>query len=442
MGEFGSHAVVIGGSVGGLLAARALLGPYTTVTVLDRDELPTDGSARKGVPQGRHLHVLLARGQRIMDSMFPGILDELEADGVPVIRNWTESWVRLGGHLFTRTPRPLDPLVYQPSRPLLESRLRARLAALPGVSVLERHEVTGLLATPGGERVTGVRIHHDGVDSERSADLVVDATGRSGRAPVWLRSLGYEAPVEDQLPVDLLYASRRLRMPADALGGRRAVLIGPTPGTMRAMAMELMEGGQWVLTLAGYGENHPPTDEAGYAAFAASVLPPDMLPTVLAAEPLGPIVTHRFPANLRRRYERLERFPAGFLVFGDALCSFNPLYGQGISVAAMQAEALRSCLRTGSHDGRDLGPRFFRAAAKPVDVAWQFAIGADLSLPEIAGDRSLQTRLLNAYVGRVQAAAEHDTRVAEVFWRVMSFVSPPARLVAPDMAWRVLRRCR
>jgi 2-polyprenyl-6-methoxyphenol hydroxylase-like FAD-dependent oxidoreductase len=195
------------------------------------------------------------------------------------------------------------------------------------------------------------------------------------------------------------------------------------------------EQDRWVLTLIGYDRHHPPADPEAFLAFVQTVAPPDVFDAVCDAEPLDDIVTYRFPANLRRRYEQLRRFPAGLLVFGDALCSTNPAYALGMSVAALQAVALRDSLA--SDDG-DLAPRFFRAAAKPIDMAWQLTVGSDLALPQVQGPRPLPARVINAYLNRVLTAAERDRVVAERFLRVAALQDPVTRLFRLPTALRVL----
>jgi 2-polyprenyl-6-methoxyphenol hydroxylase-like FAD-dependent oxidoreductase len=206
----------------------------------------------------------------------------------------------------------------------------------------------------------------------------------------------------------------------------------------RGLFAQRLEGGRGLVTAAGFGAaHHPPSDIAGFDAFVERVAPPRVAATITAADSLGPVIIHRFPSNIRRRYERLDRFPEGFLVFGDAICSLNPLYGTGMTVCALEAEALRRCLR--EDGGEYLAPRFFKAAAKPVDVAWQLGTGADLALPEIEGERSAQIRVLNRYITRLQAAAETEPLVSVAFLRVVHFLDPPTRLFAPDILRRVFR---
>jgi 2-polyprenyl-6-methoxyphenol hydroxylase-like FAD-dependent oxidoreductase len=437
MQPIGEHAVVLGASMAGLATARVLADAYERVTVLERDALPAAAAHRKGVPQSRHAHALLDRGRVALEELFPGLTDELVANGALSGDTQLEArWYNQGLRLC---PGPSDLRAVAVSRPLLEGCVRERVRALPNVRVVDRCDAAGLAATPDGRRVHGVRVirRADGSAEEvLGADLVVDATGRGSRSPAWLEELGYPRPAEEEVRIGVAYASRIYRRRPDHLDGDRAVVVAATRDRPCGAAMLSMEGDRWMVTLFGYLGLRPPTDPDGFVAFAANLPVPDVFAVISAAEPLGEALPARYPASVRRRYERLERFPDGYLVTGDAVCGFNPVYGQGMSVAALEALALRDCLRAGPTAG--LATRFFAKVSRIVDIPWGIAVGSDLRLPGVQGARTAKVRLVNAYLARFHLAAAADPVLGRAFLRVVNLMDRPEALLRPAIALRVL----
>lgn len=434
MEEARRHAVVIGASMGGLLAARVLADAFEQVTVVDRDALPAVGEQRKGVPQGRHAHGLLARGREVMEQLFPGMTAGLVARGA--ILGDPQERVRWcnDGHRLCQVPSGMVGLCV--SRPLLEGHLRHRLAALADVEVRDGWSVSGLVTTAGRDRVTGIRgAGPDGRDRTLAADLVVDASGRGSRSPAWLADLGYDRPEDETVAVGIGYATRTYRRRDGDIDGDVGVVMAPTLPAGRAGVMLALEDDRWVVTLGGYGDDRPPTDPAAWVAYARSLPSPDIARVVEGGEPLDDPLAFRYPASTRRRYERLARFPAGYLVFGDALCSVNPIYGQGMTVSAVEALELRDWLDLPGAPAS----RFFRRAARVIDVPWDMAVGADLRFDHVAGRRTPKVRMVNRYLGRLHPVAARDPEVGRAFLRVVNLLDPPERLMAPSVAWRVLR---
>lgn len=436
------HALVLGASMAGLLTARVLSEHFERVTLVERDVLPRDGDHRRGVPQGRHVHALLPQGSRILEELFPGIVADLSSAGAPLLDNLARLHFRVLGNLLSRQASQLEPAAVQASRPFLEARVRSRVRNLPNVRILDGHDILELVGSPHKDRITGVRVvaREESAHVQRviCADLVVDAMGRAGRTPAWLERLGYPRPEEQRIQVDVSYTSLPVRLRPESVGAD-LLLIGPQPGRLTGMGLFAYEDDTWMFTVMGYGDAHPEPNWDSMLAVADRIAPPWAAAALADAQQLGEIRVHHYPASVRRRYEGLARFPEGLLVTGDALCTFNPIYGQGMTVAAEEALALREALAHGDHA---LQRRFFRAAARHVDVAWDLSVGSDLALPEVAGQRSLQVRGINAYIGRLLGVAQHDPVVATQFLRVIGFLDSPSTLFHPRVLGRVLRGAR
>jgi 2-polyprenyl-6-methoxyphenol hydroxylase-like FAD-dependent oxidoreductase len=440
----GRQAVVIGGSIAGLLAARVLADHFAQVTVIERDALSDSAEPRKGVPQGRQAHGLLAQGEAIMSRLFPGLFAELlQAGSVPVDMGADVHWFQMGGW---KTNLQSGITGYGQTRPLLEQKIRARVATLPNVRILDQCEVSSLEASADGSRITGVRImHRDGsrTGERLSAQLVVDASGRGSHTPQWLKELGYPEVEEAVIKMEVGYTTRIYRQPPGATDDWKVLMIFPKPPVeTRAGVLMSIEGGRWILSLSGWHKDHPPTDDEGFLAFARSLSAPDIYNAIKDAEPLTAPVSHKVPSNLRHYYERMTHFPEGLAVLGDALCSFNPTYGQGMTTSALDVmtldAALREQARRHAGDITGVADRFRKQVAKVIATPWMLATGEDFRYPQTTGERPPGTAFLHWYVGKVHEASTHDRRVTLQFMRVMHMISSPASLFAPPIAIRVL----
>ena len=424
------RAIVIGGSMSGMLAARVLADHFAEVVLFDRDAFPKPGDNRKGVPQGQHAHALLSSGRQVLEQYFPGFKDELFGQGALKGDYQSVRWFDNGVY-HTRFDG-LEALLV--SRPRLEAHVRSRLAALPNVRLTDRADVESLVVDNG--KVTGVNVRSAAGDTNaHTADLVVDASGRGSQSPAWLERMGFSRPREEAVRVGLGYTTRMYRRKADHLKGDLAVICPSAPPDKRGGVALAMEGDRWMVTLFGMLGEHPPTDERGFQEFARSLPAPDVHEVIAHAEPITELIPFKFPQSTRRRYESVDRFPGGYLVFGDAVCSFNPIYGQGMSAAALQATALDKCLGAGDEA---LAKRFFSAASKVIDAPWTMAVGGDLRYDAVEGTRSGMVKFVNWYIGKLHIAAAGDPVVARAFHRVANLLDPPPSLMQPSIAFRIL----
>ena len=429
MGKQRDHAVVIGASVTGSMVAQALSTRFATVTVIDRDELPNDFSTRKGVPQGRHAHGLLAAGERVMNDLFPGLNAELDAAGAfPVNQGQDARWWWAGGYRV-RYPSAYNGYFF--TRPLHESVLRRRVVAAGNVELISG-SVQGLVGN--ASEVRGVTV--DG--NTLAADFVVDASGRSAQSLKWLREIGAEVPGEVDVTVGMTYASRLLRRgPSDPFGNEMIVTTPNLPSGKRLGVLFPVEDDQWIVTLGGFFNDQAPTDDAGFLAFAESFATDDIAEVLRVTDPLTEIVTHKLVSSRRRSVQKLSAPPAGLALLGDTVASFNPIYGQGMSSAALQVEAMGRWLDDGSAlDGASL-KRLYKKVSKIVDVPWQISVGADFVYPETEGKRPPGVNVLNGYITKVQQATHTSPEVCEAMLAVQNLVAPPPSLMKPTLMRKV-----
>ncbi|MFD7093951.1 NAD(P)/FAD-dependent oxidoreductase [Streptomyces xanthophaeus] len=433
------HAVVIGAGLAGLLAARVLADRFAQVTLVERDELPEDGPAfRPGVPQSRHAHVLWSRGLELLEELLPGTTDELLGGGAALLKSPGDFLWLSPADWFRAVP---GTEVLLAGRELIDWTVRRAVLRHERIRLRAGAAVTGLTAAPDGRAVTGVQLRHgDPLD----ARFVVDATGRGSKTPAWLAALGVPAPEVTRYDSKLGYSSRYFEIPPDPARRWHGMYVQGRPDSPRGAVLMPVDRARWLVTLIGNGEHAPPTRDEEFLGFARSLRSPALHDAIRDAKPLSPAVGYRATANEWLHYERLERWPAGFVVLGDAACRFNPVYGHGMTVAALAADALRKEIRaldTGSVPGA--ARRIQRRTVAAAQTAWQIATSEDMRYPQTQGpppDRT--TRILQRYMARVMVGANTDPAVSGRFFGVLSLSTPPSALLTPATMIRVLSKWR
>lgn len=445
-----AHGVVIGASIAGLLAATALSEACAQVTIYERDTLPAEPGPRRGVPQSRQFHAIQARSVLALEELLPGFRGDLLAAGAVTTDMQGDIHWFLDDYLLKTAHTGLEGMGI--SRPVLEWLIRARVAKLPGVTIADGTDVVRLVTAgdggTGSNRVTGVVTRaartHGAAEQAVTADLVVDAAGRGSRTPAWLTELGRVAPETSQVRARLTYVSRIYRRDPKQLDGRFGSLCTPYPGRAFGGGALRMEGDRWIVVIVGMDGTEPPDDDAGMIAFADRFACPDIATVMRESEPLSEAMKYTFPESTRYHYER--DYLGGLLVIGDAYSSFNPIYGQGITIAALEALVLRRLLTGAGGVGTSIGAQlerdYFKAAGKLVDGAWEVSASSDLRFPEIAGKRRPGAGLVDAYLGKLRAAATIDPTIGRDFLRVSNMMDSPAKLLSPGMMLRVFRSAR
>lgn len=446
---------MIGGSLAGLLAARVLADHFDRVTLVERDRYGSAGAedgapasfsalSRKGLPQSPHVHVLLLKGASILEELFPGFDSELGERGAPTLQPGTSfSYLfRTGPSLRMATGIHLRAC----SRRLIDDIVQRRVFANPRVRVLESVEVAGLSYSGHPSAVSGVRLRRrsgaaDGVPEVLGADLVVDASGRRSQTPRWLEEMGYGRPQVHVVNSFLGYATRWYRRTTDARDFAGIVVFARPPKLGRGGIMLAIEEDRWVVSIGGIGRDYPPTDEEGFAEYASSLPTPVLHDHIRKLEPISPILGYRDTDNRWVRFDELRRWPDRFVVMGDAVAAFNPLYGQGMTVAAMEAQALDAHLRR--HGGSpSLEPLRFQAALKDVLlVPWTMATTEDYRWPLTEGERPHPAlKLLRWYGDRLAETVVQDPELFVTFLKAQNLVIPPHSMFAPRVAGKVLKR--
>lgn len=443
MDQLGHAAIVIGGSIAGLIGARVLSDYFERVTIMERDEIENSPVIHKSVPQGNHLHALLNGGQQVLSSLYPGFTDDLCSLGANrVMLGRDIVWYFPDGKAYSATGSLREPFdvgleAHCASRGLIEYIIRCRTRQVPGIRIETGKPVRELMCRNG--RVRGVRCE-DGQSFE--ADLTVDATGRTSRAPRWLSALGLPQPRQTTIGVDTAYSTASFRLPEWYDGESLVFITGPPPTFTRRCYIIRIENKTLLVSLIGRFGDYPPTDRDGFLGFAKELHSDLAWRIIKDAEQLSPIAHHRFPISVQRHYEEVAAVE-GFVAIGDALCTFNPIYAQGMSAAARQASLLRELLSehlsaTRGTDG--LGAEFFPKAAELNSTPWGLAAAFDFAFPQTRGERLPGIEARARYFAVLDRLQIEDPDIRRLMTEVFHLVRPLSALLEEPLRSRVLAR--
>lgn len=442
IGENG-HAVVIGASMAGLLASRILVEHFARVTIIERDCLPHQPETRRGVPQANHVHTLLLEGQRILEQLFPGIEAELTAARVPSV-DWTSELYFLNAWGWA-SPSPSNLITRTCSRTILEWLVRQRLSSYSNLKFITATQVRGLLIDSSSSKISGVKISsHNESEEQLAADLVVDASGRNSLLPKWLETIGYQAPRKTVVNSFGGYSSCWYEVPEDFQADWKGIVVAnKAPDDKRGGFLCPVEDNRWVVTAMGIAKDYPPTDQDGFMEFLRSLRTPLIYEAIKDAKPISPVYGYRRMENSWNHYEKLSRLPEGLIAIGDAVCAFNPHYGQGMTVSALGALTLDLCLREQlqrSPDNlRGLTKRFQSQLAKRLKNPWLMTTSEDCRW-EITKGRQMNifTKLIHGYMDQILLLSVRDATIYKKFLEVVLMVKAPQSLFAPNILAKVL----
>jgi 2-polyprenyl-6-methoxyphenol hydroxylase-like FAD-dependent oxidoreductase len=439
----GKQAVVIGAGMAGLTAAGALADRFDRVVVLERDTLPSEPTYRAGTPQARHVHGLLLSGQRALSELFPGFEQDLARAGAVPLRVGLDVRVERPGY-DPFPQRDLGWFGYAASRPAIERAVRQRVEGCANITLRQRCRVQEISGSPNGEAVTGVRYENgNGASETITADLVVDASGRGTLTLDLLRSLGRPLPEETTIGIDLGYATSIFSVPDDASTDWKGIMtFGQAPQNSRGGLMLPLEGNRWMVTIGGRHGDVPPGDEEGFLTYAKALRTPTIYNAISHAKRLDGVARYGFPESIRRHFDRLDGFPRGLLPIGDAICRFNPVYGQGMSVAALEASLLQRLLERFENDGdpiAGLASTFFAEMQALIETPWSVAM-MDFAFPDTRGQRPADFETtLKFGIALTQLAAE-DPAVHKLTLEVQHLLQPRSAYRDPALLQRVLAR--
>jgi 2-polyprenyl-6-methoxyphenol hydroxylase-like FAD-dependent oxidoreductase len=437
--SLGNRAIVVGAGMAGLMAACVLSKFFTSVMIIERDTLPSEPALRRGVPQGAHVHTFLGFTVEAMERLIPGVMDELYAAGAVKIRRNLDIWFH--DHFGPTETRDVGILTPSVTRPLVEHVVRRQVLTSPNIHLRDATRLLGFEAASTG-RVTGVSIRpDDGEQESLDADLVIDASGRASRLPRWLAGQGFGAVPVQELEISMSYTSGLFRATAENRADDKACLMLPIPPATRASYLTPVDGDVWLATMYGRAGDNAPNDYEGFVEWSRGLAHPVIHDWLSRAVLVGKLHTYGIRHATWHRYDRMATFPDGVLMIGEAFTSFNPTFGQGISLAANQAlslqDALASQVAKGSNH-KGLSRAYFDGCLALNMTGWTVMETVDLLYPSTKGERPDDLEERWRVNGAIRALAQKDPEILKLAARVTHLLEPPTALRTPAILERAL----
>jgi 2-polyprenyl-6-methoxyphenol hydroxylase-like FAD-dependent oxidoreductase len=430
----GKHAVIIGAGMAGLVAAAAVADAFEEVTIIEKDSLPESPQFRRGVAQGAHVHTLLGYGVEAMDSLIPGLMADVYSAGAVKIRRNFDIWFH---DAIGPTPiRDVGILTPSVTRPLLEHVTRQKVLALPNVSLRDSTKMLNF-EIDELDRVSGVRVMTNDISELISADLFVECSGRASNLAGWLPAQGFGEVPSQRIKILMGYTSGFFRMPEDVAENGKACLMVAVPPGYRAAYLTPVDGDMWLATMYGRGRDTAPRDHEGFVAWTEGLPHPVIHDMLVRAEPVSDFKTYKIPFGIWYRYDQMPNFPQRLIPMGEALTSFNPMYGQGMSLAAGQALSLREAI-TGGLDAH-LSARYFEGCHTLNGVGWSVMETRDFAYDCTSGDRPADLEARWQAAGDIRQLAETDSEVHKLSVRVTHLLESPSELARPEIIEKINR---
>lgn len=443
-----STAIVIGASISGLVNAKVLSKHFDKVIVLEKDKLNQNflPEHRKGLPQAHHQHILLMKGRQLFEKIFPGFDDELAQMGSPELSYSNDVALYVGHGKLPRFPSNLK---VRPSRRIwIDSLVRKRIAFLSNVEIKSNIQVKRLAFDPDFNRITGVLYQYqedaDQLNEHKedflSAELVIDCSGRGSKINKWLKELSFSDIPKTEVDPKLGYASCLLDIPETYNGVRNIEVAPHVPDNPRAAGLWEVEKGTWLLTLIGMTGKYPPSDISGFKAFSDALPTPSISNILEQAQVISDIQSFRGTKNIWRHFETMSSYPHGLLVMGDALCAFNPLHGQGLTLIAQSAEILEQALYKGCvvNFSDTWSQSVYRKLNRVFISAWMFAVSEDMRWPETIGRKvDWKLKLAYRYTDLLLKTCQYSEHTTQVCLSVANMIKSPLSLIHPGILLRI-----